>query len=301
MSISDLGAQRLQAILEAQTRIASAQLDPDGVMATTASEAQGLTSSDGAAIHLLENGELVCTAASGSLRREVGRVATGEGTAASAVAEGRAIRDGDSLSAPILRDGAPWGAITVVAAEGEIDDADGAALEVITDLASTCISHAFDYVAKEKESRIDPVTGLTSGVALGDRIGSELARSRRAEEPLSLVLLEIDDLEAVVKRGPAALERAATTVADVLRAGRASDIQFRLGTGSFAVLMPETDKAGAEIASIRLAWSVATAGAGEGDLTVTVGVAQPDAEDAYSFIAAAELALQESRAALARG
>jgi GGDEF domain-containing protein len=212
------------------------------------------------------------------------------------------MREGASVSAPLHRAGEPWGAITVVAGEKEApDDQDVASLEVITVLASTCISHAFEFVAKETESRIDPITGLTTGMALGERIGSELARARRAGEALSLVLFEIDGSDALVDRGPGEVERAVRAVADALRAGRASDIKFRLGTVLFAVLMPGTDRAGAEIASIRLAWSIATAEGDGAGLTVTSGVAQPDVDDAYAFIAAAEVALGESKAALAEG
>jgi diguanylate cyclase (GGDEF)-like protein len=199
-----------------------------------------------------------------------------------------------------LRDGEVWGIVKVVApGDGGLDDEDVATLEVISALSATCISHAFQFVAKAKESRSDPVTGLGTGLSLGERLDSEIARSRRAGEPLSLALFEIDDFDSLQSNRPGSEEAAARLVADILRQGRASDVQFRLASKQFAVLMPDTDRTGAEIAAIRIAWAIANAPSEPQPLTVTTGVAQPEVADAYTFITEAEIALRESKEALA--
>jgi diguanylate cyclase (GGDEF)-like protein len=300
MSISELGAERLQAILEAQTRIAEAQLDPEGVMTVSAAEAQKLTSTAGASVELLERGELVCRAASGTARRDVGRrTQVDAGSVGQVLDSDQTSQDRGVAFAPLHRGGQVWGVLKVVTEnDGPLEAEDLAALDVLSVLASTCIAHAFEFVAKEAETRTDSLTGLPTAVGLGDRISAEVARARRAGEPLSLAIFEIDGFEAITERSSEAADDAARLVAKALKAGRASDVQFRLSPSQFAVLMPATDRAGAEIAAIRLAWTIANSGTQEGKITVTSGVAQPEAEDAYAFIAEAEVALRESKATL---
>src|SRR4051812_29999818 len=131
MTISNLGAERMQAILEAQTRVAAAQLDPAGVMALAASEAQSLTQAGGAVVALIEGDELVCRAASGSERRSVGtRSSSQEGLEGRVVSGKSAARSGTAACAPLLRDGEVWGAVKVVSSDGKpFGDDDVAALE----------------------------------------------------------------------------------------------------------------------------------------------------------------------------
>jgi diguanylate cyclase (GGDEF)-like protein len=270
-------------------------------MALTASEAQSLTAAGGAVVGLIEGDELVYRAASGSERRSIGsRSPSKEGLEGNVVSEGKASRLGPVACAPLLRDGEVWGVVKVVSTiDHPFDDEDVATLEVISALSATCISHAFQFVAKAKESRLDAATGLGTGLSLGERLDSEIARSRRAGEPLSLVLLEIDDFESIDSTGPGSEEAVVQLVAGILKQGRASDIQFRLAAKQFAVLMPGTDRSGAEIAAIRLAWAIANAGNDLQPITVTTGVAQPAADDAYTFITDAEIALRESKALVA--
>jgi diguanylate cyclase (GGDEF)-like protein len=300
MSISELGAGRLQAILEAQTRIAGAQLDPEGVMVVSAAEVQRLTAAAGASVELLERGELVCRAGAGTARRDVGRRSdAGEGVAGRVLESDQTSQEGGTACAPLHRDGEVWGVLKAVTENGRpFDGEEVAALDVLTVLASTCIAHAFEFVSKEAETRVDSPTGLPTAVGLGERISAEVARARRAGEPLSLAIFEIDGFEALAARGPEVVDQAARLVAGALRQGRASDVQFRLSASQFAVLMPATDRSGAEIAAIRLAWTIANAGTHDEKITVTSGVAQPHAEDAYAFIAEAEVALRETKAAL---
>jgi diguanylate cyclase (GGDEF)-like protein len=299
MTLSQLDSDRLQAILEAQARVAAAQLDPDHVMGLAAAEAETMVGGAGASVHLIESEELVCRAGSGTRRRDLGaRAPISEGTAGTSLTEDRAVLTPTEISVPLQTASGRLGVLQVTAREGtEFDEQDSSALEVLAVLTSACVQHSFEFAERAREVRLDPVTGLATGLALGERLESEIARARRAGEPMSLVLFEIDDYIELTERDEREAERALTAVSGILKEGRASDVQFRLDGGEFAVLMPGTDRSGAEIAAIRLAWSIATT-TGPDPITVTTGIAQTGEGDVYSFITAAQMALGEAKAAV---
>jgi diguanylate cyclase (GGDEF)-like protein len=89
---------------------------------------------------------------------------------------------------------------------------------------------------------VDPDTGVEAGGYLRMRLAEEAFRARRYARPLSLGLIDIDDLRAFAdERGPkaaAALLRHVGT--SLLRSARAVDRVGRWAAGAFAVLLPET-------------------------------------------------------------
>jgi diguanylate cyclase (GGDEF)-like protein len=301
MSLSALGSDRLQAVLEAQTRIASAQMDPESVMSAAAVEAMRLTGGVGASLDVIEGDGLIRRGASGTQLALMGSRSRIDDPENAALESDGVVLAEDEASMRLRSPEGTLGVVRVMAGRGKTFTAeDAAALEVVSVLIATCLSHALQFAAKAKETRMDPVTELPTGPALGERLESELARARRMKEPLSLVLLEIDDYGKLRERGREDAERALKTVAGELKKGRASDVKFRLDGGGFAVLMPGTDEEGAEIAAIRLAWSIATAHPGGDPLTVSTGVAQPETGDVYSLMTAAQIALSETKETLVR-
>jgi diguanylate cyclase (GGDEF)-like protein len=88
----------------------------------------------------------------------------------------------------------------------------------------------------------DPLTGADSYHYLRLRLDEELDRASRYSRPVSLVLMDLDDLRGINDRwgreiGDAALKHVATT----LQAGaRAVDRVGRWAGGTFALLLPET-------------------------------------------------------------
>jgi diguanylate cyclase (GGDEF)-like protein len=116
-------------------------------------------------------------------------------------------------------------------------------------------------------SGTDRLTGLRNRGVFEERLVEELARARRAGQPLAVALLDIDGFKAFNDtHGHAGGDAALRTVADCLRHSvRQSDVLARHGGEEFAVLFPETsgeeallrlDAIRAEVAAmpLRLAW-----------------------------------------------
>ena len=93
----------------------------------------------------------------------------------------------------------------------------------------------------------DLLTGLHNRTFLDERLAEEVKRSDRYDEPLAMVLFDIDHFRAVNDTwghavGDELLRLASQTVGDALRN---TDILARVGGDEFIVVMPETSAAGA--------------------------------------------------------
>ena len=90
----------------------------------------------------------------------------------------------------------------------------------------------------------DPVTGLGTAVAWELWLADEDPREQRYRRPTTIVLAELDGLDAVVAvHGPDVAERAAEMIGTALRANvRTSDRAAVIGPGLYAVLLTETDE-----------------------------------------------------------
>ena len=131
---------------------------------------------------------------------------------------------------------------------------------------------------KELASR-DPLTGVANRRHFFERAGEEHARSRRYERPLSILMLDIDHFKRINDRyGHTRGDEVLKTLCDATRSRlREVDLLARIGGEEFAILLPETNKAGARIVAERLREFVAglkvkTEGA-EIRWTISIGVA----------------------------
>lgn len=101
----------------------------------------------------------------------------------------------------------------------------------------------------------DALTGTQSRRAFLERAAEEFQRMRRYGHPLCLAMLDIDAFKAVNDfRGHAAGDQVLAGVAAVCRAQLRAGIDHcgRLGGEEFAILMPETELAGAKAFAERL-------------------------------------------------
>jgi diguanylate cyclase (GGDEF)-like protein len=143
----------------------------------------------------------------------------------------------------------------------------------------------------------DPRTGLYNRRSFADRLRGEIARARRYGQALTVVYLDVDDLDRFnEERGYQAGDRVLATVAELL-AGRESDVGARVGGQEFALMLPETDKAGGEVKAERIRQALAALDFDGARVTASFGVATfpDDAQSGRELLEAAITAATEAK------
>jgi diguanylate cyclase (GGDEF)-like protein len=112
----------------------------------------------------------------------------------------------------------------------------------------------------ERLAHTDSLTGLANRRFFMQRLHEEIERARRHGHPLSVLLLDLDLFKQVNDtHGHDAGDRILVAVAATIQAvKRASDVVARFGGEEFALLLPETDGAGAARLAERLRHGIAT-------------------------------------------
>lgn len=137
----------------------------------------------------------------------------------------------------------------------------------------------------------DPLTGLRNHRSFHEDLDQELRRASRGPTPLSLVMLDLDDLKSVNDRlghqaGDARLRALATAIRSIERAG---DRAFRVGGDEFAVVLTSTRCWGALEFVQRLALELESR---ERGASVTAGISEAlNTRDKDELIREADLAL----------
>jgi diguanylate cyclase (GGDEF)-like protein len=153
----------------------------------------------------------------------------------------------------------------------------------------------------ESDARVDPLTQIGNRRAFDEALPAEIARARRAESALALVILDLDSFKAINdSAGHAEGDRALVVVAEALREGlRVSDRCFRWGGDEFAVLLLTADSADAaglrERVEARLADHTATATEHPVGLSWGIAALTPDDDD-RTLLARADLELMAEKA-----
>jgi diguanylate cyclase (GGDEF)-like protein len=122
----------------------------------------------------------------------------------------------------------------------------------------------------------DEVTGLYNGRFFSIRLDEEVARHRRSNDPVSLVLLHLDGLRRINdERGRAAGDEILRAVADILlKQTRGINVVSRHDGGLFAIVLVGTSLGGARLYMERIRHVLASAAFGQGrSVTVRFGSA----------------------------
>jgi diguanylate cyclase (GGDEF)-like protein len=134
----------------------------------------------------------------------------------------------------------------------------------------------------------DSLTGALNRGAFEQRLDGELARAQRTGTSLALVVFDVDHFKSINDRfGHAAGDDALREIGDAVCSGmRRSDVFGRLGGEEFALLLPDTDMAGAAVVADKLRGSLSQRVVGGPSLTVSFGVAEvqggrADARDVF--------------------
>jgi diguanylate cyclase (GGDEF)-like protein len=145
--------------------------------------------------------------------------------------------------------------------------------------------------AAERMARIDALTGLENRRAFDEAFSRALARGRRAGQPLTLVLADLDGFKQVNDRhGHLAGDAVLTAVGAALRLhARATDRAFRWAGDEFAVLLEDTDEqTAAQVCSrLREAIGRAVTSPDGAPVTITLGWARDDGVGTLEGLAAA--------------
>jgi diguanylate cyclase (GGDEF)-like protein len=121
----------------------------------------------------------------------------------------------------------------------------------------------------------DGLTGITNHRAFYERLGDEHQRSRRSEEPISVILLDVDRFKNYNDSfghpaGDSVLKGVASLLVECVRA---TDVVARYGGEEFVVMLPETSLDSAVTIAERCRRAVETADWGHRTVTASFGIA----------------------------
>jgi diguanylate cyclase (GGDEF)-like protein len=151
-------------------------------------------------------------------------------------------------------------------------------------LISNAVSQAAPVLANlrnlaiaEVRAATDSLTGLPNKRVVGDTLKRMVAQAARTLTPVSLILIDLDHFKNINDRlGHPVGDQTLASVGAVLRSAlRASDFAGRNGGEEFAVVLPDTDVAGATVIAekIRKAISEVTLPSPELVVTASLGIA----------------------------
>ncbi|MGA7801172.1 MAG: diguanylate cyclase [Gammaproteobacteria bacterium] len=143
-----------------------------------------------------------------------------------------------------------------------------------------------DRIRKERQlALVDGLTGVPNRMAYEERVNQEYNRWKRFDEPLAMVLMDIDNFKTINdtyghQAGDKVLKTIAQLVFDTLRA---TDFLARYGGEEFVLLLPGTDAASALRVSDKLRDDIRNCGfhyrGNSVQITVSCGIASFGADD----------------------
>jgi diguanylate cyclase (GGDEF)-like protein len=150
---------------------------------------------------------------------------------------------------------------------------------LVTGLFVSVVSDRLNHLIRRLRhaAHSDPLTGLLNRRGFQTVFDTELERARRADQPLSLIVGDLDRFKRVNDaHGHAAGDAVLTRVADAIgHAKRSFDSAARVGGEEFAVLAPDCDEHGAYMLAERIRAAVHEAlarGDDNGPLTISFGI-----------------------------
>jgi diguanylate cyclase (GGDEF)-like protein len=146
----------------------------------------------------------------------------------------------------------------------------------------------------------DPLTGFYNHRYLHERLGEEVVRAQRSRQPLSVLMIDLDDFKLVNDTfGHLFGDRLLVWIAERIRSTlRVSDVPARYGGDEFAIILPDADIDSARRAAERILQAFETQsfesdGRGPVPVSMSIGAAShpADGRTATDLIAAADRGL----------
>jgi two-component system cell cycle response regulator len=147
----------------------------------------------------------------------------------------------------------------------------------------------------------DALTGLYNRRKLDDALSVEVERALRYKRPLSLIMIDLDDLKSINDTyGHPAGDEVLKLVADAIRTKiRTVDRATRFGGDEFVIMLPEADLEAALHVAKRVCSEITSTKFRGNMLSVSAGVAQwaPAHSSAESFLNAVDQAMYQAKRA----
>lgn len=160
-------------------------------------------------------------------------------------------------------------------------------IEVVGRQVSQTVKSAVDFERDRSVNLRDQLTGLPNLQHLERLIAAEMTPAGGQTAVLSIVFVDIDSLNTIVRRhGRAAGDQTLAFVVDAIRRSlRGADVLFRYGNSEFVVLLAQTDSASAQAVADRIGERVSGSnplGAAPEDreIQLTLGIATAPADGA---------------------
>lgn len=187
-----------------------------------------------------------------------------------------------------------------IAAAGRADEADRAALRAMLPFADRIMRHVRVRRNLRVAAERDALTGLANHATLQRSLRLEIKRHERLGRPLCIVMLDLDHFKAVNDtHGHPAGDGVLKAVAAALRrATRETDVVARYGGEEFTLVLPETERSGAERKVAELLDTVRRMPlAGVGTVTLSAGIAAypGDGTTPTALLVAADRALYAAK------
>jgi diguanylate cyclase (GGDEF)-like protein len=170
---------------------------------------------------------------------------------------GTPINEPEALVAvPLIARGRVKGALSVYRT-GEENDFSADEFELAKrfgDAAALALDNAEIRIRLEYQAQTDSLTGLYNHRTFHERLRSEVSRAVEIDEPVAVLMLDIDDFKRVNDvHGHAAGDEVLARIARLLRRTvRGADVVCRIGGEEFAVILPGSDTQSARVIGARL-------------------------------------------------
>ncbi len=148
--------------------------------------------------------------------------------------------------------------------------------QFLLDFGHEVVAERPDYAVLQELAFKDAVTGLYNRRFFSIRLEEEVSRHRHFNHPVSVVLLDLDDVKSVNDRlGYAAGDETLRGMADILlKQSRGINVICRYGGGRFAALLVETSKSGARLYADRIRYILSSSTFSHGQpMTASFGIA----------------------------
>lgn len=204
------------------------------------------------------------------------------------------------IGVPLISHGTVFGVIELINREdgGPFTPYQLKILTTIADFAAIAIEKHYYLLALRRVASVDPLTGLFNRRSFNRAIERERNRCVRNGKSFSLLILDVDKFKDINDRyGHAAGDAVLRRLAAVLKAAvRKVDIACRIGGDEFAVILPDTERRGADEVEGRIRDLLAASGADEIPFGVSIGISENDGRSSLDPLTEADDAMYRDKA-----